>query len=64
MKANTAIAFILTGVALWLVRTEETDQHLCPIAYGCAGAVALSGLLTLSEYVFGWDLGRTGWVIA
>ncbi|MBI3301003.1 MAG: PAS domain S-box protein [Deltaproteobacteria bacterium] len=57
MKANTALAFILAGVSLRLVGTEETDQRTRPVAHACASAVALIGLFTLSEYLFGRDLG-------
>src|SRR3989338_7790607 len=57
MKANTALAFVLAGVSLWLLRSEQADQRTRQIAQACAAAVALLGLLTLSEYLFGWDLG-------
>ena len=56
MKANTAFAFVLAGLALSLQR-EGTGQHARHIAQVCAGMVALIGLLTLSEYVIGWNLG-------
>ena len=61
MKANTALAFILSGTALWLLRTDlpdqyqrSTDHHL---AQACAYVVAAVGLLTMSEYLFGRSLG-------
>ena len=57
MKANTALAFVLAGVSLWLLRSEQADQRTRQIAQACAATVALLGLLTLSEYLFGWDLG-------
>ena len=57
MKANTALGFILAGVSLWLLGTEQANQRTRCIAQACAGIVALLGLLTLSEYLFGWDLG-------
>ena len=55
MPVNAALAFILSGVALWLL----TMRHAGLFGLGQAGAavVALIGLLTLSEYVFGVDLG-------
>lgn len=56
MKANTALAFVLAGMSLWLLWTEQADQRLRRIAQACAVIVALIGLLTLSEYLFGWDL--------
>ena len=56
MKANTALAFVLAGVSLWLLQPDSTEQSARRIAQACALAVALLGLLTLSEYLFGWDL--------
>jgi signal transduction histidine kinase len=58
MKANTAMAFVLIGASLWLLQAKRADHRSCRIpAQGCAFAVALIGLLSLSEYLFGWDLG-------
>jgi PAS domain-containing protein len=54
MKVNTALAFVLAGAALWLVRTDQPKQRG---ASACALLVALIGFLTLTEYLFGWDLG-------
>jgi len=57
MKANTALAFVLAGVSLWLLQSKQADRRTRRIAQVCALIVALLGLLTLSEYLFGWDLG-------
>ncbi|HWQ70002.1 MAG TPA: GAF domain-containing protein [Patescibacteria group bacterium] len=57
MHANTALAFVLIGISLWLLRAESTDGWRRRVAQVCAATVALMGLLTLSEYLFGWDLG-------
>lgn len=57
MKPNTALAFVLAGVSLWLLRREEADQRARRIAGACAFLVALVGLLTLGEYLAGWNLG-------
>ena len=57
MKANTALGFILSGLSLWLLHTESTAPRTRRIAQACAVIVSLSGLLTLGEYIFGWDLG-------
>ena len=47
MKANTAVCFLLSGLALWQSAIRRV----------CAGLVALVGALTLAEYCFGWTLG-------
>src|SRR5205085_2689774 len=56
MAPNTALAFILTSVSLWLLRTEESAARRRRHARACAGAVTLMGLLTLGEYLSGLDL--------
>ncbi len=57
MKANTALAFVMGGIALWLLHSKRVNPGRRRIAQGASLAVALIGLLTLSEYLFGWDLG-------
>ena len=57
MKANTALAFILAGVSLWVLQREQTSQRTRRIGQACAAVVALVGMLTLSEYVLDLDLG-------
>lgn len=57
MKANAALAFVLAGVSLWLLRAESPSGWGEPVARVCVLTVALVSLLTLSEYLFGWDLG-------
>ena len=57
MKANTALAFILAGVSLWVLQKEQTSQRTRRIGQACAAFVALAGMLTLSEYVLDLDLG-------
>lgn len=56
MKFNTAVAFLLSGIALWLL-----NRAIHPmgdrLAQTCAVLVALTGGLTLSQYLFGWNLG-------
>jgi PAS domain S-box-containing protein len=56
MKANTAVGVILCGAAL-LILADRVAVHLERIAYGFALAVVAMGLATLTEYVFGWQLG-------
>lgn len=55
IKLNAALAFVLAGASLWLMNGHGKAH--AAIARACASAVTLIGLLTLSEYVFGWDLG-------
>lgn len=58
MKANTAVAFILTGISLWLLQPNRARfQPGRFIACAIAVIVATLGLLTLAEYVFGCDFG-------
>jgi len=57
MKANTALSFLLSGIALWLGRKEIGNQVRTRLAQACGGIVLLLALLTLAEYVFGHNLG-------
>ncbi|MGN6544062.1 MAG: PAS domain S-box protein, partial [Aureliella sp.] len=57
MKANTAVSFILLGVALWLKHPEWLTVQTKRIANACAALAAIIGLLTLVEYVSGWSFG-------
>jgi signal transduction histidine kinase len=55
MKANTALCFILGGISLGL--QQKNKQRSKTIARASAIAVFLIGLLTLSQYLSGWNLG-------
>jgi len=69
MKANTAAAFALIGVSLWLLQTRSLPAGLPQgergrggkwtrhIAHVCALFVALVGMFTLIQYLSGWDIG-------
>jgi PAS domain S-box-containing protein len=59
MKANTALGFLLAGAALALLLPEAEGRPRWRSLAGHAAAalVAALGLLTLSQYLFGWDLG-------
>ncbi|MEG4198421.1 PAS domain S-box protein [Microcoleus sp. Pol12A5] len=61
MKANTAICFLLAGVSLRLLQYRRTRLH-DRIAQGMAGLIIIMGLLTLSQYIFGWKLGIDEWL--
>ena len=56
MKANTAVAFLLASSSLWLASTRGESQRIDLLAKVCAAIVLLVGLLTLSEYLFNWNL--------
>ena len=56
MKANASVCFILFGAALWLMGRESRGIAR-GIGQACAVLVALIGLATLAEYLFGIDLG-------
>jgi PAS domain S-box-containing protein len=70
MKANTAVCFILIGVALWL--TARSPATLTPkhsilfsrLARLCGLLAGLIGLLTLGEYIFGWNPGIDHWLVS
>lgn len=58
MKPNTAVAFMLSGHALWLLSTNPSqDSWRRRWAIVLSLVVSVIGLLTLSQYLFGWDLG-------
>ena len=71
MKANTAVCFVLSGLSLWLLlKSRQGGQggqggqgrlsgqgRQFQISKVCAVAVVVIGLLTLSQYFFGWNLG-------
>jgi len=57
MKANTAVGFVLAGVALGVLRFEDARRSLRVVGLGCAAGTVLIGLAALAEYALGWDLG-------
>ena len=56
MKANTAVALVLAGAALFISGSRAAPP-LQGLARAMALIVAALGLVTLSQYVFGWRLG-------
>ncbi|MEI8312327.1 MAG: PAS domain S-box protein, partial [Verrucomicrobiota bacterium] len=67
MKPNTAVAFILTGVALLLFRPPSSfglhpSALVSLLSRFCSLFAGLIGLLSLSEYVFGWNPGFDQWL--
>ncbi|MEG4392768.1 PAS domain S-box protein [Microcoleus sp. BROC3] len=61
MKANTALCFLLAGVSLRLLQYQRTrlDDR---IAQWMARFIIIIGMLTLSQYIFGWKLGIDEWL--
>lgn len=57
MKANTALAFILAGSSLLFLKAIRPSRWTRTLAQLFPAIVALIGLLTVSEYLFGWNLG-------
>ena len=57
MRFNTALSLLLLGSALWLLKDEEPGQPKRQLGQILAGIVLLLSLLTLSQYLFGWNLG-------
>jgi hypothetical protein len=62
MKPNTAICFILLGIALWLSQKQATQSQSVDlkrrgVAQACAFFAALIGSVTLSEYLLGVNVG-------
>ena len=53
MKANTAVGFICVGASLVILQLERFRR----LAHALAAAVVVLGAATLSQYVFGWELG-------
>ena len=60
IKPNAAVALVLCGCSLWLLRSRDGQppQGIRKLAgQVLASVVALVGLLSLSEHLVGWDLG-------
>lgn len=57
MKANASIAFILLSISLWLQQEKRKNHFNISIARILAFIALLIGVLTLSEYLSGWDIG-------
>src|SRR5258707_6611704 len=57
MVQITAITFILVSGSLWMLSREKRNQGVSFVAWICAVAVILIGLLTIGEYLTRSELG-------
>src|SRR5436853_3539004 len=63
MVPNTALGLIVAAGSLWLLRdAQPRKQWMQRLAQLGAALLVLFALLTLSEYLFGWDLGLDRWL--
>ena len=62
MKPNTALGILLGGVALALLSREKVAVPARFWATLMAAVMVALGALTLSEYLFGWELGIDQWL--
>lgn len=57
MKANAALSLLLAGASLCALNLNNDKAFARRAGQVCAALVALAGALTLSQHIFGWDLG-------
>lgn len=57
MRFNTALCLLLMGIAVWLLQDEEAGRTRKRGAKALAGLVLAISTLTITEYLFGWNLG-------
>src|SRR5215212_4642833 len=57
IRFNTAFSLLLLGASLGFLQNEEADPSRKQIGKFLACLTLLISLLTLSEYLFRWDLG-------
>lgn len=57
MKSNTALGFLTSGLALWLLYPQTVRVGRRRLGRIAATIPTLIGLLTLAEYATGWDIG-------
>lgn len=62
IKPNTAVCFVLSGMALWLY-SEKIEKYPLALAQICSGIVFVIAFLTLFEYFFGMSIGIDQWLI-
>jgi hypothetical protein len=57
MKANTAVCLMFVAVSLFLIEGRSASPLKLRVSRLLAVVVALVGLITLSEHIFGWNSG-------
>src|SRR2546422_11715175 len=57
MVPLTAVAFVLAGLSLWLLRSENQEFIPRRIAKACGVMIVFIGAVTVSEYLFHWNSG-------
>ena len=57
MKANTAVCLMLSATALFLIKDQSTSPAKRRVSQLFAAIVSLTGLITLSEHLLGWNSG-------
>jgi PAS domain S-box-containing protein len=57
MKFNSANCFVLAGIAMYILDGRLISPRFRLIAKICSWGILIIGLLTLSEYIFGWNIG-------
>ena len=72
MKPNTALAFFLSGLSLWLLSSVSGPHMDSPharssvirawVGRASAAIATMIGLVTIAEYVFGWNVGIDQWL--
>jgi PAS domain S-box-containing protein len=55
MKANAAVALVLTGVSVFLLNSASTAARR--VGQACAVVTLFIGAATLTEHLFGWNVG-------
>ena len=57
MEPNTALAFVLTGLSLWMLQRQHAGRVARIAAIAGAALVAAIGALSLGEDLLGWNAG-------
>ena len=57
IRFNTGLSLLLLGSSLWLLQNEGTSPAKKHFGNTLAGLALLISLMTLTEYLFGWNLG-------